>query len=247
VTDDSRPAPVGGGLPAEAASGATDPTTGSAPTTPTTPPASSAALASPASRRQWSLFAALALTIVVVDQLAKLLVTRALDPGQSIDVVGDLVRIVFGQNTGALFGLFKDNAVMFGVVSLVVVGLIVAYHARSAPSFYLTITLGFLLGGAIGNMVDRLRLGYVVDFVDAGIGPTRFYTFNVADSAITLAILLLFAAATRPSLVDGGAARSHAAARPGGGADGIATGAEDPWDDETVDGPAESSTGGATR
>jgi signal peptidase II len=163
----------------------------------------------PATGRHWSLFAALALTIVVVDQLAKLLVTRALDPGQSVDVVGNVVRIVFGQNTGALFGLFKDNAVMFGVVSLVVVGLIVAYHARSAPSLYLTLTLGCLLGGAIGNMVDRLRLGYVVDFVDAGIGSTRFYTFNVADSAITLAILLLFVAAVRPSLIDGGARASR--------------------------------------
>ena len=52
-------------------------------------------------------------------------------------------------------------------------------------------------------MVDRLRLGYVVDFVDAGIGSTRFYTFNVADSAISLSILLLFIAALRPSLIEG--------------------------------------------
>ena len=93
---------------------------------------------------------------------------------------------------------------MFGLVSIVVVGLIIAYHARSAASPYLTVTLGLLLGGAIGNMIDRLRLGFVVDFVDVGIGTTRFYTFNVADSAISLAILLLFVAALRPSLVDGG-------------------------------------------
>ncbi len=181
--------------------------------------------AAPQAQRRWSLFAALALTIVVVDQLAKFLVTRALDPGQSVDVVGNIVRIVFGQNTGALFGLFKDNAAMFGVVSLVVVGLIVAYHARSAASLYLTLTLGCLLGGAIGNMVDRLRVGYVVDFVDAGIGSTRFYTFNVADSAISLAILLLFLAALRPSLVD-----SHAA-RPERPEPVAATTSDDDWGD----------------
>jgi hypothetical protein len=64
------------------------------------------------------------------------------------------------------------------------------------------VTLGLLLGGAIGNMLDRLRLGYVVDFVDAGLGATRFYTFNVADSAISVAILLLLVAAFRPSLVE---------------------------------------------
>jgi signal peptidase II len=164
-------------------------------------------------RRRWVLFVGLAVAVVLADQVAKSLVIRALAPGQSVDVVGDLVRIVFGQNSGALFGLFKDNAAMFGLVSIVVVGLIVAYHARSAASPYLTVTLGFLLGGAIGNMIDRLRLGYVVDFVDVGIGPTRFYTFNVADSAISLAILLLFVAALRPSLVDGGR-RADEAAQP---------------------------------
>jgi signal peptidase II len=84
--------------------------------------------------RRWPLFVALAATVVAADQLAKALVTARLAPGQSVDVIGDLVRLVFGQNTGALFGLFKDNAVMFGIVSIVVIGLIVAYHGRSAPS-----------------------------------------------------------------------------------------------------------------
>jgi signal peptidase II len=158
--------------------------------------------AMPVSRRRWALFASLAAVVVVSDQLAKGLVTSTLAPGQSVDVVGDIVRIVFGQNTGALFGLFKDNAVAFGIVSLIVIGLIVAYHGRSAPSLYLTITLGLLLGGAIGNMLDRLRLGYVVDFVDVGLGSLRFYTFNVADSAISLSILMLLLAAIRPSLVE---------------------------------------------
>jgi signal peptidase II len=199
VTDDSRPAVVGGGgLPAEAPTASSDPRDG---------PAAGATMAAAVAhhaRRRWGLFTILAVAVVATDQVAKAVVTRSLAPGQSVDVVGDLVRIVFGQNSGALFGLFKDNAAMFGVVSIVVVGLIVAYHARSAASLYLTVTLGFLLGGAIGNMLDRLRLGYVVDFVDVGIGPTRFYTFNVADSAISLAILLLFVAALRPSLVETG-------------------------------------------
>jgi len=203
VTDDSRPAVVGPGLPAGAAAASTTPDDRRA----EHEPSATTTLAARPARRRWALFVALALAVVVADQAAKTLVTRALAPGQSVDVVGDLVRVVFGQNSGALFGLFKDNAAMFGIVSIVVVGLIVAYHARSAGSLYLTITLGLLLGGAIGNMVDRLRLGYVVDFVDVGLGPMRFYTFNVADSAISLAILLLFAAALRPSLVDGHAAR----------------------------------------
>jgi signal peptidase II len=81
-----------------------------------------------------------------------------------------------------------------------VIALIVAYHARSKPNVVLSIALGLLLGGAIGNLIDRIRYGYVVDFVDAGIGTLRFYTFNVADSAISIAILLLILLALFPAL-----------------------------------------------
>jgi lipoprotein signal peptidase len=83
---------------------------------------------------------------------------------------------------------------------MLVIGLIVAYHARSGRSRYMSVALGLLLGGAVGNLIDRLRLGYVVDFVDAGIGSVRWYTFNVADAAISFAILFLIAAAIWPSL-----------------------------------------------
>ena len=83
-----------------------------------------------------------------------------------------------------------------------VVGLIVAYHGRTGRSPYLSVALGLLLGGALGNMTDRLRLGYVVDFVDAGIGNLRWYTFNVADAAISCAILMLLLLALCPSLGD---------------------------------------------
>jgi signal peptidase II len=153
-------------------------------------------------RPNWPLFAGLAVAVVAADQVTKALVTGALQPGESRPVIGDLVRIVFSQNSGALFGLFKDNAVMFGIVSLGVVGLIIAYHGRTGRSTWMTVTLGLLLGGAIGNMLDRLLRGYVVDFVDGGIGNVRWYTFNVADAAISLSILLLLAAAVRPSLAD---------------------------------------------
>jgi signal peptidase II len=153
-------------------------------------------------RPSWPLFLGLAAAVVVVDQATKALVTGALRPGESRPIVDDLLRIVFSQNSGALFGLFKENAVMFGLVSIAVIALIVVYHSRTGGSAYMTITLGLLLGGAIGNMLDRLRLGYVVDFVDGGIGAIRWYTFNVADAAISLAIVLLFLAAFRPSLAE---------------------------------------------
>jgi len=138
-------------------------------------------------RALWPQFAILAGAIVVVDQ-------------ESTSVVGDLVRFVHARNTGGLFGLFRDGAPVFAIASLGVIALIAWYHGRSGRSPYMTLTLGLLLGGAIGNLLDRLRFGYVVDWVDTGIGGLRWYTFNVADAAISGALLLLILLALRPAL-----------------------------------------------
>lgn len=148
----------------------------------------------------WPIFLGLAATVIVADQLTKAWIASSIPPGESISVVGDYLRLVHSQNTGALFGLFRESAILFGLASILVIGLIVAYHARSGRSTYMSVALGLLLGGAIGNLIDRLRLGYVVDFVDAGIGNVRWYTFNVADAAISFAILFLVVAAIWPSL-----------------------------------------------
>ena len=148
----------------------------------------------------WPLFLGLAATVAVLDQLTKAWLTAMLSPGESVQVIGDYVRLVHGQNNGALFGLFRESALLFGIVSVGVIALIVVYHARSGRSAYLSVTLGLLLGGAIGNLIDRFRLGYVVDFVDIGIGSLRFYTFNVADMAISLSLILLVLLAIKPSL-----------------------------------------------
>ncbi|MBA2757959.1 MAG: signal peptidase II [Chloroflexi bacterium] len=150
-------------------------------------------------RPRWAIFLGLASIVVVADQLAKAWLVSILAPGERLRVVGDLLRLVNSQNSGALFGLFKDQALPFGIVSIGVVGLIVWYHGSSGRNPLLSVALGLLLGGALGNMIDRLRLGYVVDFVDAGVGDLRWYTFNVADAAISGAILLLILVALRPA------------------------------------------------
>jgi signal peptidase II len=151
-------------------------------------------------RPHWVTFLGLAAVIVVADQLTKAWLTSFLSPGESVQVLGDWVRLVHSQNNGGLFGLLHGQALVFGLASLIVVGFIVLYHGRQRPSRYLSITLGLLLGGAVGNLIDRLRIGYVVDFVDAGVGALRWYTFNVADTGISFAILLLLAATLWPSM-----------------------------------------------
>jgi signal peptidase II len=146
------------------------------------------------------------IVIAVVDQVVKAWVVANYQVGVPVSIVGDFIRIVPSHNTGALFGLFRDQAPIFALLSLVVIGLIVWYESRAGGSMLVTIALGLLLGGAIGNLGDRLRLGYVVDFVDMGIGTWRWYTFNVADASISTAVLLLLLIALRPGL--GGTGRN---------------------------------------
>ena len=154
-------------------------------------------------RPLWGPFALLVALIVIVDQVTKAWIVGTLTGGRVTNVVGDLVRLIYTENSGALFGLFQGQVAPFAVLSLLVIGFIVVFHARSGHNPYMTLTLGLLLGGAIGNAIDRFRLGFVVDFVDAGIGSVRFYTFNVADACISTAVLLLFATALWQTLAGG--------------------------------------------
>ncbi|HSL97760.1 MAG TPA: signal peptidase II [Candidatus Deferrimicrobiaceae bacterium] len=149
-------------------------------------------------RPLWIPFLALAASITIVDQLTKAWLVSFLGPGQSTSVVGDLVRLVHAQNTGGLFGLLRGYAVPFALLSLVAISAIVVFHAKSGRSPLMTLALGLLLGGAIGNLVDRLRLGHVVDWIDAGLGSFRWYTFNVADAAISTSLALLLAMSLWP-------------------------------------------------
>jgi signal peptidase II len=153
-------------------------------------------------RRRWLLFAGVAAVVVIADQLSKLWIDANFLPAsvhplpgqeQPTQVIGDFVRIAKNFNTGGIFGLFGNTATVLALSSTIVIGLIIVYQWREGTreSWPLSLALGLLLGGAIGNLIDRLRLGAVVDFVDMGIGDARFYTFNVADAAISTALALL--------------------------------------------------------
>jgi signal peptidase II len=157
-------------------------------------------MSSGSGRAIWPVFLGLVVGIVAADQVSKAWLTSFLAPGASVAVADDWLRLVFSENRGGLFGLLQGSVLAFAALSMVVIGLIVAYHGRAGRDPYLSVTLGLLTGGAIGNLLDRLRYGYVVDFVDAGIGDVRWYTFNVADAAISASIVLLLLAAIWPTL-----------------------------------------------
>jgi signal peptidase II len=143
------------------------------------------------------------LLVVAVDQASKALASRLLAPVGGCRVLGDLVRVTFVRNPGIAFGLkFGEWAqVPLAVVSTAVVLLLAVYLARRrVTGGAADIALAAVLGGAVGNLVDRLRFGMVVDFIDVGIGATRWPVFNVADSAVTIGVLyLLWVQVRQPS------------------------------------------------
>ena len=124
--------------------------------------------------------------VILLDQITKNLVLKHMHAGQSIPLIENIFHLTFVQNTGIAFGLFQNSNIFFLVVSLaIMLGIIYALLHTSKEEQSIHVLLGMVLGGAMGNIVDRLFLGYVVDFLDFRIWPV----FNVADSAITLAII----------------------------------------------------------
>jgi signal peptidase II len=138
------------------------------------------------------LVAGVAVAVFVIDRVTKAWVSENIPLGTARPVVGDYVRIVHAQNTGAAFGLLPERTTLLSVLSVVAVLAIVYYYRQIASnSALVSATLGMQLGGAFGNLLDRITQGYVVDFVDVGVGDLRFWAFNVADSSIVVGIILV--------------------------------------------------------
>lgn len=142
-------------------------------------------------RRSLIAVVAACLVILALDQVTKWVVLRELGPGgtrDEIDIIPGLLQFNFVRNTGSAFGLFQGSSDVLKVVSLVVIVALAAYYARAATrDWVLALGMGLQLGDALGNVIDRFRHGYVVDFIDV----PRWPTFNVADSAITVGVVLL--------------------------------------------------------
>lgn len=142
-----------------------------------------------------------ALGIFVVDQLTKLYVTT----GLGIDQEGEALELVsifdlrFVKNTGVSLGLFSAESDLGRWLLVLLTGAIatgVAFWMRREENRFDLIALGCVLGGAVGNILDRIRFGYVVDFADLHFGEWRpFLVFNVADAAITIGVVILLARA----------------------------------------------------
>ncbi len=137
-------------------------------------------------------FVACAAAVIALDQLTKWVASSELFLGQPVPILGDLVRFTLVHNTGAAFGLFPGSRGPFIVISVLAIGVVLYLFLRETyRSLANRILLGCILGGAVGNLLDRVRLGWVVDFIDMGVGTLRWPVFNVADSAVTLGVIFL--------------------------------------------------------
>jgi signal peptidase II len=137
------------------------------------------------------------LAIIAADQATKQLVTASLPLEHTRDIIRDFLRLWHVRNSGAVWGFFSghDGGIIPKVITVLAIAalLIVAwFFLRAKKGARLELfSYAFILGGALGNLVDRLRLGYVVDFLDVYVKSWHWPTFNVADSCITIGVLLL--------------------------------------------------------
>jgi len=136
--------------------------------------------------------------IVILDQLVKLAVVRAVPVYDSVTVIPHLLDLTYVRNTGVAFGLLNESSLPFkGLITtalaLAALGGIAMYARQlQAHERWARVGLTLILGGAFGNLIDRVRLGYVVDFVDVYWRNWHFWAFNVADAAITVGAILVF-------------------------------------------------------
>lgn len=148
-------------------------------------------LSSPSLFRRWYSILVPALVVLFADQLSKQWVLNNLEFGEPwapIPALRSIFTFTLVTNTGAAFGLFKDGGLFFTLLALAVVSGIIFYERRiPLHPWWLRTSLGLMLGGATGNLVDRIRFGEVIDFIDFQFWPV----FNLADSAIVLGVGLV--------------------------------------------------------
>lgn len=142
-------------------------------------------------RRKWLLLLAVTVLVILADQISKALVVANLalyEEWAPIESLRSIFTFTYVQNTGAAFGILPDGGAFFVIVALIVIGIILYFYRQLPDSLPLIrVALGLQLGGALGNLLDRVRLGYVVDFFDFKFWPV----FNIADSCVVVGAIAL--------------------------------------------------------
>jgi signal peptidase II len=152
----------------------------------------SGSTAAPSLRGAWSRAGLVLVAVLATDQIIKALVTDGLLRGEQRDLLGP-VKLVNTRNTGVAFGQLQDGGIIVSLVIALALGALLVYFTRNAQRPLVWLPTGMLLGGALGNIVDRVREGAVIDFLKLPHWPA----FNVADAAITVGVVILLVVVER--------------------------------------------------
>lgn len=130
--------------------------------------------------------------VVGVDQLSKYLISRNVELNSSLNLVGSILRLTYIRNPNAAFGLsFGRGVPLLPLALLAICVLLVTFYKTGSKGGIGLVGLSLVLGGALGNLVDRIRFREVVDFIDVGIGRLRWPVFNIADSCVSIGVIVL--------------------------------------------------------
>jgi signal peptidase II len=134
------------------------------------------------------MFIIFGIILVGLDQLIKYMILNNYILGQSTPIIEDVLYITYIKNTGIAFGLFKNNNIfMIIVITIIIILLIFFYYREKEKSLTLSISIMFLVSGAVGNLIDRIMLGFIIDYINFSFWPA----FNLADSLVVIGSVLL--------------------------------------------------------
>lgn len=134
----------------------------------------------------------LGVIFLIIDQTSKLLVIKLLNPGDSITIIKNFFYIKYTNNTGAAFSILLGKRIFLIVVAILIIGILLYYIKKNKVDGKLNIiAFSLIIGGSLGNLIDRIVRGYVVDFISIKLGSYNFPIFNVADTLIVVGVFLL--------------------------------------------------------
>lgn len=133
----------------------------------------------------------LTILVILVDFFSKYMVSKLMTVNETINLIDNFFRITYVKNTGAAFSFFSNNTILVIIISVVVIGFLLFYIYKNKGNNKLeNVSYAFILGGAIGNLIDRLVYGYVIDFLDFEILSYDAPIFNLADTFIVIGVIL---------------------------------------------------------
>ncbi len=134
----------------------------------------------------------IAIGIILFDQWTKWLVVKNMEYGETIKLINDFLYLTSHRNRGAAFGILQGQMIFFYLITVVVIVAVLYYMKQYKHSRFVSVTLALILGGAVGNFIDRIFRGEVVDFVNTFIFSYDFPIFNVADASLVIGVILIF-------------------------------------------------------